>query len=109
MLLQIIILVLLLVAWASVAYSLKRKKISRGEFFLWSILWITLLLASIFPNAFSWLSEILGIGRVVDLIIYGSVFLLFLLVFKLFVKIDSQEKEMTKLVREIAIKRVRKK
>jgi len=40
-----------------------------------------------------------------DLAIYISILFLFYLVFKLIVKFDKQERDMTKLVREIALKK----
>jgi len=46
----------------------------------------------------------LGIGRGVDLAIYVSVICLFYLVYKLFIKIQSLERQITLLVRKLAQK-----
>lgn len=108
MLLQVIITVLILLALASAVSKYRKGKINSGEFILWSVLWLALLVASIFPNLPSTLSVYLGIGRGVDMVIYASIFVLFFLVFKIYVRMESQEREMTALVRELSIKRARK-
>jgi hypothetical protein len=45
----------------------------------------------------------------VDLAMYAGVILLFYLMFRLYVKMDAQARETTKLVREIAIRNAKKK
>ncbi len=109
MLLQVIIALLLLLAWVNTAYKLRNKKINLGEFIFWSALWLGLLIFGLFPQIPGFLSNFLGIGRAVDMIIYASVFILFFLMFKLYVKLEEQKRELTSLVRELAIKRARKK
>jgi hypothetical protein len=88
---------------------MRDKHISFGEFSLWSLIWITVLIVTIFPNLTSVLSEFVGIGRGMDLAVYGGIVLLFYLMFRLYVKIDTQSKEITRLVREVAIQNARKK
>jgi hypothetical protein len=60
------------------------------------------------PATASYLANFLGIGRGADLIVYLSVVVIFYLLFKIFVRINKIEKEITKVVREDAIKNVRK-
>ncbi len=109
MLLQIIIGAMILVAWASAVAKFRKKKLSLGEFGLWSLLWFVLLITSVFPNIPSQISKLVGIGRGVDLVIYGSIFVIFLILFKLYVRMEEQERNMTELVRQLAIKKVKKK
>jgi hypothetical protein len=108
-LLQGLIVLLLVGAWGSALLKFSNRKINLGEFLLWSALWLVLLVASLFPQAASSLSALLGIGRGVDMIMYGSIFVLFFLMFKLYVRMEGQEREVTSLVREVAIRRARKK
>lgn len=109
MLLQWLIGFVILFAWLSVIVKLRNKKITLGEFLLWSLLWGSLFILSIFPQISTEISKLLGVGRGVDVIIYGSLFLLFFLMFKLYVKMEEQERQTTFLVRELAIRRSRKK
>ncbi|MBN2142592.1 DUF2304 domain-containing protein [Candidatus Woesearchaeota archaeon] len=109
MLLQIIISIMLLLAWASVIHMLRMKKLNLGEFILWSALWLGLLLTSLFPRVLGQVSDFLGIGRVVDMIVYLSVFVLFFMMFKLYMRMEAQERTMTDLVRNVAIRRASEK
>ena len=106
---QILVILFVLFAWSRAFFRMRDKNISIGEFSLWSIIWIAVLVVTIFPNLTSILSKIVGIGRGMDLAVYASVILLFYLMFRLYVKIDSQNKELTKLVRELAIRDAKKK
>ena len=106
---QILVILFVIFAWSRVFLRMRDKHISLGEFSLWSIIWIAILIVSIFPNLTSILSEFVGIGRGMDLAVYAGITILFYLMFRLYVKIDIQNKEITKLVREIAIKDAKKK
>jgi small membrane protein len=107
--LQILVILFVLFAWSRAFFRMRDKSISIGEFSLWSLIWIAVLIVSLFPSLTSILSKWVGIGRGMDLALYASVILLFYLMFRLYVKIDSQNQEVTKLVREIAIRDAKKK
>jgi hypothetical protein len=104
---QILLILFALFAWSRAFLRMRGKDISIGEFSFWSLIWSAVILISIFPDLISSLSVLLGIGRGTDLAIYVSIILLFYLMFRLYVKIDSQSREVTKLVREIAINNAR--
>jgi len=106
---QIVIIVFALFAWSRAILRLRDKNISAGEFSFWSLLWSAVIVAALFPEAVSGISTFVGIGRGVDLAIYGGIILLFYLMFRLYVKMDSQARETTKLVREFAIRNAKKK
>lgn len=63
-----------------------------------------ILLLLINPNLMSKIADILGVGRGVDAIVYTTLAILLYLVYKLFERTERLEREITKLVREIAIK-----
>jgi small membrane protein len=106
---QILIVLFVIFAWSRVFLRMRDKDIGLGEFILWSIIWVTILIITIFPVTINFLSGIVGIGRGIDLAVYTSIILLFYLMFRLYVKADSQNRELTKVVRELAIKNVKKK
>ncbi|MGV8150723.1 MAG: DUF2304 family protein [Candidatus Woesearchaeota archaeon] len=107
--LQILLILFAIFAWSRAALRLKKKDISLGGFIFWSLIWLTVIIFSSLPGILEWLSKILGIGRATDLAIYVSIVLLFYLLFRLYVRLDTQNQEITKLVREIAIKKEKKK
>jgi len=105
---QILLILFALFAWSRAFLRMRGKNISIGEFSFWSIVWLAVIIIGLFPELISNLSEIVGIGRGTDLAIYVSIILLFYLMFRLYVKVDSQNREVTKLVREIAINNAEK-
>lgn len=104
---QVVIVIFALFAWSRAFLRLRGKSISVGEFSFWSIIWIAVLVIAIFPGLTSGLSGIVGIERGIDLAVYVSILLLFYLIFKIYVGLDTQKNEITKLVREISIRDVK--
>jgi len=86
----------------------KDKKISIGELFFWLAIWSGLIFVVFFPNMVSYFARLLGIGRGVDIIVYMSISLLFYMLFRLYVKLEELEREITKLVREHALNKRKK-
>ena len=86
----------------------KDKKISLGELFFWLAIWGGLIFVVFFPDITSYFAGFLGIGRGVDVIVYMSISLLFYLIFRLYVKLEEAEREITMLVREHALNKRKK-
>ena len=66
-------------------------------------LWGYSLPVVLVPSLSAWLARLFGIGRGADLVIYGSIVLLFYLVFRIYVQLENIEYKLTTLVREIAL------
>lgn len=105
---------ILIVLASGVAIStifLHRKKDGlgiRGTAF-WILFWLGVDLVVLFPNSSTILANQLGIGRGVDLILYVSVLLIFLVLFRLNVKIEGINRQISKIVRNNAIGNLKKK
>lgn len=106
---QALMIIFALFAWSRAALRLKDKDIGIGEFIFWSLIWASVIIASIIPKVMEMISSFVGIGRATDLAIYVSIIVLFYLIFRVYVKIESQNQQMTRLVREMAIDRAKKK
>ena len=85
-----------------------KNKISWLGLFFWSLLWLLVLVVFWQPDITSYLASVLGIGRGADLVLYLSVILVFYLLFRIFVRLNRIESDISKLVRDEAIKNVRK-
>lgn len=72
----------------------------------WTIVWIGAGIVVCLPGLTSFFADIVGIGRGVDLAVYLSVFLLFILVFHLHVMHDRVERTLTELVRQDALRQI---
>lgn len=102
---QVLMILFALFAWSRAILRLKDKDIKPEGFIFWSVIWIGVIVFASSPSILEWLSSLLGIGRSTDLAIYVSIILLFYLLFRMYVKVDKQNQEITRLVREIAIKK----
>jgi len=108
-LLQIIGFVFVLFTASRVILRARDKKLKFRETIFWLSVWFVLIFVIFFPELTSNLAKILGIGRGIDVIIYSSIGLLFYLIFRLYVKLEEAEQEITKVVREVALSEKRKK
>jgi len=102
--LQIIVVVFALFAWSRAILRLKDRKIVISEFIFWTVIWAAVVVTSLLPATANAVSTFFGISRPIDLAIYVSILLLLYLTFRMYVKHEQLEQEMTKLVREIAVK-----
>jgi len=87
----------------------QQGKISIAGFLVWFILWLAVLIAFWQPETTTYLANWLGIGRGADLVLYVSVLVIFYLLFKIFVKLNKIDDNITKIVRKDAIKNARDK
>lgn len=71
---------------------------------LWAGVWLAMAGVTLLPQVASWLAARVGVGRGADAVVYLSIVLLFWLSFRLLVRQDQQERELTKLVRQLALK-----
>ncbi len=87
-------------------YRAFKQAIRPVEAVAWTIVWVGAAIVITLPGIASFFADRFGIGRGVDLVVYTSVFLLFLLVFHLHVVHDRMEKSITELVRHNALRAV---
>jgi hypothetical protein len=102
---QVLILIFALFAWSRVALRLKDKSIRIWEFVFWSAIWLGIIIFSLTPALLQFISGVLGIQRATDLAIYVSIIVLFYLMFRIYVKVDKQGQDITKVVRNVALKK----
>lgn len=106
---QIAAIIFALFAYSRVILRYKDKKMSNSGFLFWSIIWISIIVFASIPQVINSFASFFGIGRPIDLVVYVSIVLLFYLIFRMYVKIESQEQNITKIVRNIAMKKSKKK
>lgn len=104
MLIQIVFSIVLLLAFAMTWKRAWQQVISRSEAFAWSLLWVVAGIVILLPQTATFVANFFGVGRGSDFVLYGSVIVLFLLIFKIFVALDQYERTLTELVRRDALK-----
>ncbi len=107
-LIQIIVILFVVFALSRAFLRFKDKKISNMEFVFWVIVWLAVLTVVFRPEITNVFANYLGIERGIDVVIYLGILLLFYLMFRLYVKIDVLEKNITKVVRKEAIEKAKR-
>jgi small membrane protein len=102
---QIIALIIIAFFIARLFWQKKKNYIGLNEFIFWLIFWLTAVLSVIFIKFIDKLVSGLGFsGSGIEVLLYLSVALLFYLIFRLRLKLEKIEKDITKIVKEIALK-----
>jgi hypothetical protein len=105
---QIALLLALAATTALTWYRASKQAIRPFEAVGWTVVWVAAAAVICLPSIASFFADLVGIGRGVDLVVYISVFVLFLLVFHLHVVHDRIEKSITELVRYDALRNLLK-
>lgn len=103
---QFILIILIILIILRLAYKLKTKEINLGQFFSWLFIWLVAISIIWYPQITTYLATRVGIGRGVDLVVYISIIVIFYLMFRLLLKIEKIEKQITKIVRSDSLKNV---
>lgn len=109
LIIQIILIVFFLFAWSRVFKKYRLGEIKFKELAVWTVFWIIAGVVVVVPNSTNFVAKVVGIGRGADLIIYISLALVFYIIFRIFTRLAKIENDITKIVREIALKNEDKK
>jgi hypothetical protein len=70
---------------------------------MWLLVWVAAAAVVVQPEVTVAFARLLGVTRGVDVPIYLSVALLFFLVFRAFARVEDVERQLTRVVRELAL------
>lgn len=103
MFIQILITLFALFALSRVLGKFKKQTLKKSEFGLWFVFWILVAVLVWLPGSLTKMANFLGIGRGADLIFYVSLLIIFYLIFRIYLKLEKIEKNITKIVRKNAL------
>ncbi len=103
---QLLFSIFILFAISRAILRFKEGKVSFLALIGWVFLWMWVGIIIWIPGVTTHIAKILGIGRGADLIIYGSIVTLFYLIFRIYVKIEDIERQITQIARKIALQKV---
>lgn len=66
----------------------------------WIFIWLFAILAVLVPQATQVLASYFGIGRGTDFVVYVSFAIMFFVLFRLHIKLESMQRDVTKIVRK---------
>lgn len=84
-------------------YSKVSSKKSSAIYTFWILIWLLIIIFAFMPELSNPIAKIFGIARGLDFLIIVSIILVFYLIFKLYMKVDKMQQDLTALVREIAL------
>jgi len=88
---------------ATISFRLRRQASFRVAF-AWSLLWIGAAIAIAWPQITVRVAHFLGIARGADLVFYLAILGMFVGFFAVYVRFRRMESEMTRIVRELALR-----
>jgi hypothetical protein len=100
---QVVILAVLAGIVAHVASRWRRGELVFSQFLAWTAFWMAGAAAVTFPDAATRLAHWFGIGRGVDFVMYVSLLAVFYAIFRMLVKIERTNRDITELVRRLAL------
>src|SRR3989338_4584488 len=95
LLIQAIIILFAIFALVRALSRYRQGRLPRGWLAFWIIFWFAVVFVAVSPSVTDRAAHFVGVGRGADFAIYLSVVALFYLAFRLFVKIEDVERDVT--------------
>ena len=96
-------------AWSRAIIRFNAKDLNFKELIFWSLVWILMIVLVFVPGKTNFLAKMIGMDRGNDAMFFLAIVALFYASYRLYVKSNEQEKEITKLVRALALKNIKNK
>lgn len=84
--------------------NLKRGELGVVSATPWMLLWVLLMVVTLFPEVFRRLVAPVHVARLLDLVTIGGMLLLVFVVYRLFVLLRRMQRSLDSLVRELALR-----
>jgi len=105
---QILFSLFALFALGSVIKKKREGLLGPKGLIFWLGFWVLATVLVFYPNSTTTIAHYLGIGRGADLLMYVSLVVIFYVLFRLHVKLESIGRSLTKVVRKEAIEEISK-
>lgn len=103
MLIQYLLLAAIVAAFVFTVRRGRQHALSRMGTFMWGALWAGAAIVVLMPSVASLFARVLGVGRGADAVLYVSIIALFTLVFRIFLRLDKIDRDITLLVRKASL------
>jgi small membrane protein len=105
MLQQSIAIIIILIFVVRLFILKKRKKVSANEFIFWLVFWLAAAAGILFVKDLDRLAASFGFSASgIQIILYAAVAVLFYMNFRMRLKMEKLDKDLTRLVRDLALK-----
>jgi hypothetical protein len=82
----------------------RSRALGAAQLIFWALIFGSILVVLLVPQLSVLVAHLLGVNRGTDIIVYGSMALLFYLVFGLYVRLENLKHRMTRILRELSLK-----
>ena len=103
MIIKVLIILFILFVLSRTIVRFKRGDITNRELTIWAIFWLAVAVATLVPKKTDAIAQWLGVERGADLLVYLSLIALFFAVFKIIVKLEKIDRDITEVVRKTAL------
>lgn len=100
---QMLIMMFALFAITRTILQFKNGAVTRMWLLFWILFWAGAGTVAALPQTADAVARLVGVGRGADVVIYLSLVVIFYLIFRLYVKIEQVEGEITRLVRKLSM------
>lgn len=100
----VIVLAVAVISWARSLQRVLRRESSRREFIFWTVLWGSAIAVICWPGLTDQVARRFGVARGSEAVVYTSLLILFYLMYRIYAYLGSVDHEITRLVRELAIR-----
>lgn len=100
---QILFSVFAVGALVATGLQFKNKGLSGRAAFFWGVVWIGAWAVVMWPESTQQVAQTLGIGRGTDVVVYAAIATIFFLLFRLHVKMETINRQVTQVVRREAV------
>lgn len=109
MIFQIFLIAFALFAIIKTSRQYQSRKVSVYWFTVWTLFWVAVIAVAFAPQTTDVIAEYVGVEKGADLLVYSAIVILFYIVYRLLVRTEKQNRELTELVRKIAKMEAKKK
>jgi small membrane protein len=102
-LIQIVLLAVILLMALHAISQRRRREIGLVQLVAWLAVWLGGAVVVVFPDLSTRLAARFGVGRGADLVIYVAIPILFYAVFRLLIRTERLNREITELTRALAL------
>jgi len=103
LLIQILLLIFILFAVSAIIIRFKEKHLKLTQTMGWLLFWLAVAIAIILPQTTTLLAKFLGVARGTDVVVYLSIIFLFYAIFRIQIKLEKIERDITKIVQDKAL------
>jgi hypothetical protein len=105
---KVLMTVFVVFAWSRAFFRYQDKTFTWKELLFWTLLWGAALIFIYTPGKTNFIARLIGVGRGADAIFTVSILVLFYIVYRLYAQVDKIERDITELVRRLALERRKK-